>query len=138
MLTHQWDFIIPNVGCQICIVEHCYWRYSRWGVGDTNAVGYTSRGYGHSSGNLKTNKQTTIKMIEVHIMQLYHIRLAKSSFYFWPIIRFSVLKLWLVLSLGTFFTEIRSDPSKVYLFLDADKFVRSFLLISSKKQLCRI
>ena len=30
------------------------------------------------------------------------------------------------------------NPSKVYLFLDTDKFVPSFLLISNKNQLCQI
>ena len=30
------------------------------------------------------------------------------------------------------------NPSKVYLFLDTDKFVLSFLLISNKNQLCRV
>ena len=32
----------------------------------------------------------------------------------------------------------QTNPSKVYLFLDADKFVLSFLLISNKNQLCCI
>jgi hypothetical protein len=32
----------------------------------------------------------------------------------------------------------QTNPSKVYLFLDTDKFVLSILLISNKKQLCRI
>ena len=32
----------------------------------------------------------------------------------------------------------QTNPSKVYLFLDADKFVLSFLLISNKSQLCWI
>ena len=62
--------------------------------------------------------------IKVHIMQLDHIRFAKSSFYFWPIIHFSVFpaQFWifsewcLVLSLGTLFTEIRQILAKFIFF----------------------
>ena len=51
-------------------------------------------------------------------------RFAKSSFYFWPIIRFSVFpaQFWifskwcLVLSLGTLFTEIRQILAKFIFF----------------------
>ena len=61
---------------------------------------------------------------KVHIMQLDHIRFAKSSFCFWPIIRFSVFpaQFWifskwcLVLSLGTLFTEIRQILAKFIFF----------------------
>ena len=67
---------------------------------------------------------TLMHNIKVHIMQLDHIRFAKSSFYFWPIIRFSVFpaQFWifskwcLVLSLGTLFTEIRQILAKFIFF----------------------
>ena len=72
-------------------------------------------------------------LVKVHKMQLDHIRFAKSPLYFWPIwsqwIKFLVLELY----------SLRSAKSYQSLpFLDTDKFVLSFLLISHKEQLCRI
>ena len=83
---------------------------------------------------------------KVHIMQLDQIRFGKSPFYFWPIIRFFCV------SCPIFFFQYmmpgsqswnfihwdQTNPSKVYRFLDADKFVLFFMLISNKKQLCRM
>ena len=66
----------------------------------------------------------SINHFKVHIMQLDHIRFAKSSFYFWQIICFSVFpaQFWifskwcLALSLGTLFTEIRQILAKFIFF----------------------
>ena len=74
------------------------------------------------------------------------LNLTKSPFYFWLINSFfcvsrPILNFQWVMSGSQSWNFIHWDqpnPSKVYLFLDTDKFILSFFLIFNKSKLCRI